>query len=560
MSIAAKTSADANLAVILGESEAVPKWLRTIDRIAVKAGDSINPILVKETRQALKSRQFVVTFSLLLFAALAWSIAGTLLLMPRIYFLPSAPTLLTGYYIVLAVPMLLVVPLAAYRSLEGEIDDGTLELLSVTSLSPRQIVMGKLGSAALQMMLYFVALFPCVAYAYTLRGVDLPTLGLLMGMLVVAGLTLTVIAIFFAPMARVRSSQVGTLLMVMLVLIAGEVAVGSLAINLIQSGNPFTPQQTGFFAVTALAFCVTIAAVFVMATAAQLTPESENRSTAIRVTLLVHEVALIAVASYSLVLGFDVAILTIWAVTMHLCVMWIASGAMMSAEAATMTPRIRRELPATFLGRLFLIWFTPGPATGYVFAGANLAVTLCVMVLLFEEAIRLPDAASIIWPTQVARTTLAVAISYFFVAAAGVRVIVGLLRRRNTVRVALGLAAMAVVLLLMSLVPYSIGLHYNDYRPYSYSIRQVTNWVWTIQLAVRAQLPVIEFWTVVAMGVLAFFGHLLLLGRTVLPQRLATPQRVLEERARMSGVELKSAVPNDPFMFKDEVLHDAPPS
>ena len=108
MSVTINEARDANLATILGESAANPTWLRVVDRIAIRCGDAINPILVKETRQALKSRQFVVTFSLLLFAALAWTIAGSLLLMPQIYFVPSAPTLLVGYYLVLAVPMLLV--------------------------------------------------------------------------------------------------------------------------------------------------------------------------------------------------------------------------------------------------------------------------------------------------------------------------------------------------------------------------------------------------------------------------------------------------------------------
>ena len=125
--------------------------------------------MVKETRQALKSRQFVITFSVLLFAALGWTIVGSLSMMPQIYNTPSAPRMLIGYYIVLAIPMLLVVPLAAYRSLEGEIDDGTLELLSITTLSPWQIVLGKLASAMLQMLLYFVALFPCVAHPFQLR-------------------------------------------------------------------------------------------------------------------------------------------------------------------------------------------------------------------------------------------------------------------------------------------------------------------------------------------------------------------------------------------------------
>src|SRR6056297_2374663 len=185
-----------------GENRLAARLLERLDRFCARSGDLINPILVKETRQSLKSRQFVVTFSLILFAALAWTIAGSLSLMPGIYTRPSAPRMMIGYYLVLALPMLLVVPLAAYRSLEAEIDDGTLELLSITALSPWQIVLGKLASASLQMMLYLVALFPCMAYAYTLRGVDLPALALMMAILVTAAMTLTVIALSFAPLAR----------------------------------------------------------------------------------------------------------------------------------------------------------------------------------------------------------------------------------------------------------------------------------------------------------------------------------------------------------------------
>src|SRR5690606_21444363 len=39
-------------------------------------GERLNPILVKEARQALKSRQFTVTFTLMLVAAWVWSILG----------------------------------------------------------------------------------------------------------------------------------------------------------------------------------------------------------------------------------------------------------------------------------------------------------------------------------------------------------------------------------------------------------------------------------------------------------------------------------------------------
>jgi len=144
--------------------------LERLDLWANQFSDRLNPILIKETRQSLKSRQFIFTFFSLLTAALGWTIVGSLSRMPQIYTTPSAPTLLLGYYAVLAVPMLLVVPLAAYRSLEVEIDDGTLELLSISSLSPWQVVLGKLASSLLQIFLYFIVLLPCMAYAYTLRS------------------------------------------------------------------------------------------------------------------------------------------------------------------------------------------------------------------------------------------------------------------------------------------------------------------------------------------------------------------------------------------------------
>ena len=162
--------------------------------------------------------------------------------MPDIYTTPSAPRMLVGYYVVLAIPMLLIVPFAAYRSLEGEIDDGTLELLSITTMSPWQIVLGKLASASLQMMLYFVALFPCVAYAYTLRGVDLPTIMLIMLALVAAALVLTVIALFFASLSRARTGRMMTLLSTLSVLVAAEWMVGAMVITMIMYGNPLSTE------------------------------------------------------------------------------------------------------------------------------------------------------------------------------------------------------------------------------------------------------------------------------------------------------------------------------
>src|SRR6056297_1009977 len=258
-----------------GENRLAARLLERLDRFCARSGDLINPILVKETRQSLKSRQFVVTFSLILFAALAWTIAGSLSLMPGIYTRPSAPRMMIGYYLVLALPMLLVVPLAAYRSLESEIDDGTLELLSITTLSPWQIVLGKLGSASLQMLLYFVTLFPCLAYAYTLRGVDLPTTLLIIGSLAAAGLLLTVIGLFFAPLARGRTGRIVTLRALLFLLVVAEYSLGAMVVSMIWYGNPLSSDALLFVVLSSLAVSMSFAHLLLTATAAQLTPETE---------------------------------------------------------------------------------------------------------------------------------------------------------------------------------------------------------------------------------------------------------------------------------------------
>src|SRR5690606_23035804 len=69
-----------------------------------------------------------------------------------------------------------------------------------------------------------------------------------------------------------------------------------------------------------------------------------------------------------------------------------------------------------------------------------------------------------------------------------VRLVVATVRINNHPRVELGIAALIAVSVLASLVPYSIGLHLNDYRPYAYSRWQVTNWFWTLAEAADGSL------------------------------------------------------------------------
>ena len=159
-------------------------------------GDRLNPILVKEARQALKSRQFMATFGLLLICGWVWSILGLAILGPEAAYGARGPSMFAGYYVILAFPLMVIVPFGAFRSLAVEQEDRTYELLSITALYPRQIVSGKLASAVVQMLIYLSAVAPCLAFTYMLRGISLPSI---------------VFAVFCTFLASLAFSMVGLL-------------------------------------------------------------------------------------------------------------------------------------------------------------------------------------------------------------------------------------------------------------------------------------------------------------------------------------------------------------
>ncbi|MEM6468720.1 MAG: ABC transporter permease [Planctomycetota bacterium] len=509
--------------------------LKRVDQSCERIGDLINPILVKETRQALKSRQFVVTFSLILFAALAWTIGGSLSLMPQIYTVPSAQRMMTGYYAVLALPMLLVVPLAAYRSLESEIDDGTLELLSISTLTPWQIVLGKLGSASLQMLLYFITLFPCLAYAYTLRGVDLPSTLLLVGILALVGILLTVIGLFFAPLARARTGRIASLLALIFLLVSAEYGVGSLSIGMIWYGNPLPPATIIFAVFASIAIAMALGHLLLTATAAQLTPETENRSTSLRLSMLAFTAVVVVTMTLALLILQVNGIPVYVSGTIIIALLWTVGGSMIVGESATMTPRIRRELPNSFFARVLLTWITPGPTTGLVFV----VLVTWILLAMQQYSLNWLLTQSYVFGTlrfELRRFLLEPGVllpAYLICYWVCVRLVMAVLRRNNNPRVEVGFAALVVVAVLAALIPYSLELHFNDYQPLTYHPRwQMTNWLFTISTSFERGLSKGVVSNIVGAAVGFTVVAIVAAWQTTQPRRIATPERVEQELGR----------------------------
>ncbi|MEX0727248.1 MAG: hypothetical protein WD065_13325, partial [Planctomycetaceae bacterium] len=97
--------------------------LTSVANAMEKYSDWLNPILVKENRQSLKSRQFVITFMLLLLVSWVITVWVTALYYGQMEYGRIAPIFVTAYYWVLGVAVFIVVPYGAYRSLMSERDE-----------------------------------------------------------------------------------------------------------------------------------------------------------------------------------------------------------------------------------------------------------------------------------------------------------------------------------------------------------------------------------------------------------------------------------------------------
>jgi ABC-type transport system involved in multi-copper enzyme maturation permease subunit len=151
----------------------LPRAPDALDRLGAWIGERINPIVVKEVRQGLRTRAFWIFFSLLLIFCIIISLvaAATGDDWPdrgKAYFM--------AYDVCLGLVQFFVIPYSAYRSMAREREEETWVLLTLTGLGPRRILRGKMGSFMLQGVLYASAAAPFLLFSYYLNGIDLPTI------------------------------------------------------------------------------------------------------------------------------------------------------------------------------------------------------------------------------------------------------------------------------------------------------------------------------------------------------------------------------------------------
>lgn len=510
-------------------------WQR-VEELLIRASDWLNPILVKETRQALKSFQFTITFVLVLAACWIVTIGVVAYIGPSVYYAASGGTLLLWYYAVLAFPLIVVVPYSAFRSLAAEREDNTYDLLSITTLKPRQIISGKLGSAIVQMAVYFSAITPCLAFTYLLRGVDVPTILLLLAYTFFGSLGLSMIGILLATLVVQRFAQV----FLSVAFVAGLFGMLYLVIWIGFGTIYYSYSFIGgnAFWITALALTTAYGTFFALAyfaAASMITFTSENRSTPLRICMMLQQAAFVGWMAFAWIYAdFEHFILLLMAAVAG--IYWFVMGALLTSERPGMSQRARRRLPRSFLARLFFTWFNPGPATGYMFVVAN-ATTIAVLCLLGIAGRAWLGKGTNNWPNSEELLYSLVVGWGYLVAYLGLgMVVVRGLRRLTLVTMLASVLIHFLVVLAGTGIPMVIQFMSVRMREAGYTLWQLSNPFWSLIHLVDGGLPTEGYFLILIIPAAAICMLLVNLGavlRELQVVRVAPPPRVLQDEAEL---------------------------
>lgn len=341
---------------------------------ASSAGDRLNPVAVREFRQAVRSRWVVAV--LLLFLLVNLVVVGGYLV-----FSPEAATSIDGgrhvfnaLFAVLTFTCVGFVPAYTCVRLALERNGSNLDLLFVTTITPGAIVRGKYFSSLALAALIFSACMPFMTVTYLLRGIDLPTIFFLLfyGFLVCAGgCALGVFAGAMSGTPLFRAVVIGGALMALFGLSMMTIGVAQTTTRF--GARTAIPDFWSGLAFGVLVELVGIGLLYVLSVAL-LSPKPSNRMLVPRIYGAATWLLTAAVAAvWSNLTGEPWPVL-IWT-TLSLAVFTVLLVAALG-ERDAWTARVRRTIPHNPVLRLGAFLFYTGSAGGMLWCALLFAATL----------------------------------------------------------------------------------------------------------------------------------------------------------------------------------------
>lgn len=347
------------------------------DRLA-DFSDKLSPMLVKELRQGLRAKTFVIVFL---------TLQGLLLLVLLSAVAASAQPQRAGgaisgiIFMFYSVAVLIIQPIRGIGALHREVHAKTIELMVLTRLSAWKIVLGKWISIVSQSGLILAAIIPYLILRYWFGDMNLFGELSLMLLVFVASAVITAIIVGISCVPSVLLRGLLPLL---------TAAVGLFVIPRLCFGEPFETfvdvasmnTSEHFWGVAIGGLCVLYLGWTALGIGAgMIAPAAENHSTLKRIITLGLLVLLLPVAAFAPVLSAPFTLL--------LLIILIPSLALALTEPFTLmppvcTPFVKRGAPGILAGRLLY----PGWPSGVFFSVAALALATASFFLVHD---RKPD-------------------------------------------------------------------------------------------------------------------------------------------------------------------------
>ena len=356
--------------------------MNALSAVAQRVDDGLNPIVVKEARQAVRSRFVSAVF--LVFLALQLVVVWLYVL-----FNPDLASELSGgrdvtgiLFSILTGSCMLFVPVYSGVRLAWERSAVQMDLMFTTTVSPGAVIRGKMVNAALLTGLIYSACAPFMTFAYLLRGIDLPTIFLMLAL----GLLNVALAVQFALFLACIPTSI--LAKVFLGLFGMGVLLFWMFSGLwmgfaMSSFGPFGPTGGSDFwtgmATLALSALLTIGLLYVFSVAV-LSPPSANRMLPVRAYIVAVWLVLGIVSVLWKYLGASGAGMEPWAAcSVAFFAIWFAVAV---SERSAWGARVRRRIPKRILARAVAFLFTSGLAAGVLWTAGMIVLTLAIFYLV----------------------------------------------------------------------------------------------------------------------------------------------------------------------------------
>lgn len=352
-----------------------------------KLSDWANPIVVKELRQAVRSRSLVGTITLFLVlqivcvgvvlatTALETAVSGSPALVS------AGRTMFQSLFVVLLLATMLMVPAMTSMRFASENQKDNVDLLFITAISRSAIIRGKLWAACVLTLVIFSTCLPFMAFSYMLRGIDLPSIFITLLFAYVVSVMVNQMAILAGALStnKILRGVMGFVFAIFA--IYGLGSGGMMGVMWVQEGIG-SRLGTWDFWLSVLLFLGVVAsgtALIHVTSISAITPPALNRALPVRITVVALWLAWLVVAVVMAITAQQPEMLLAWGIPSLVIIGLMFFPAISEREGLSL--RVRKSIPRQAWGRRLAFLFYNGPAGGVQLcewmAFITIAICLC---------------------------------------------------------------------------------------------------------------------------------------------------------------------------------------